>query len=109
MHPRKAQDGPKGQGETDPALAGEGAWGEGKQRPGPVIYEDTEYNGQKPSWELYCGRTVDCRRCWAQTKKDYAEHNRVSLLCHLLTYLVGCAVLGCIVAFFIWLGSSEMW
>ena len=60
------------------------------------------------TWELYCGagRGCDCGRCCAQLKKDYREHNRVSILCHGVQYGVWCVVFGAIIGFIVWLASS---
>jgi hypothetical protein len=88
-----------------------GGWaGKGQGRPAhgrlpPVIDE-----GQAPTWALYCddGKGCNAARCWAQVKKDYHEHNRVSLLCYLVEYFVGCIVLSGIVGFMVWMGS-ELW
>ena len=68
------------------------------------------------SWQLYCGpQRADgcCRRCscscrvlCAQLKKDYREHNRVSILCHGVQYGVFCFVLAGLAGFFVWFASN---
>jgi hypothetical protein len=42
----------------------------------------------------------------AQLKKDYREHNRVSILCHGVQYGVFCFVLAGLAGFFVWFASN---
>jgi hypothetical protein len=58
------------------------------------------------TWSLYCGSGCDCGVFCAQVKKDYKEHNRISILCHGVQYGIFCFVLLGIIFFFIWLANS---
>ena len=68
------------------------------------------------TWELYCGppkahgccRTCDCQVFCSQLRRDYHEHNRVSILCHGVQYGVFCFLLAGIAAFFAWLAGNVL-
>ena len=71
------------------------------QQHDPEQEEDVEL-----TWALYCGSGCSCRVFCAQIRKDYKEHNRISILCHGVQYGVFCFVLIGIVFFFIWLAAN---
>jgi hypothetical protein len=68
------------------------------------------------TWKLYCGpsrshgwcRHCDWRVCCSQLRRDYREHNRVSILCHGVQYGVFCFLLAGLVAFFVWFAGKVL-
>jgi hypothetical protein len=61
-------------------------------------------DSEELTWELYCGSDGGCdfNVCCAQLRKDYREHDRVSVLCHGLSYAAACFIFLPMAGFFIW-------
>ena len=82
-----------------------------EERAGIVSEQPQQQRPQDPedvelTWALYCGGGCDCGVFSAQIRKDYKEHNRISILCHGVQYGVFCFVLLGIIFFFIWLAAN---